>query len=45
MGWPTEISDEEALAKLLELNLSRAAAMPSKMPDEATEAQNANDRG
>ena len=25
-GWPADISEEEALAKLLELNLSRAAA-------------------
>ena len=25
-GWPADISEEEALAKLLELNLARAAA-------------------
>lgn len=25
-GWPTDISEEEALAKLLELNLARAGA-------------------
>jgi hypothetical protein len=25
-GWPAEISEEEALAKLLELNLARASA-------------------
>lgn len=28
-GWPADISEEDALAKLLELNLSRSAAEPS----------------
>ena len=28
-GWPADISEEEALAKLLELNLARAAATKS----------------
>jgi type II restriction/modification system DNA methylase subunit YeeA len=36
-GWPTEISEEEALAKLLELNLARTAAVPSESPDEGSE--------
>jgi hypothetical protein len=32
-GWPTDISDEEALAKLLEMNLQRSAAqaVPSEV--------------
>ncbi len=29
-GWPADISEEDALAKLLELNLARAAAEPAK---------------
>jgi hypothetical protein len=35
--WPADISDEDALAKLLELNLARTAAMPSKSPDEPSD--------
>jgi hypothetical protein len=33
-GWPTDISKENALAKLLELNLTRAATAPLPEPDE-----------
>jgi type II restriction/modification system DNA methylase subunit YeeA len=38
-GWPTDISDEEALAKLLELNLARAGAVlePSLREEPADE--------
>ncbi len=37
-GWPADISEEEALAKLLELNLARAAA--GKVEADASDAEN-----
>jgi type II restriction/modification system DNA methylase subunit YeeA len=33
-GWPTDISEEEALATLLELNLTRAGTAQVKAPDD-----------
>jgi type II restriction/modification system DNA methylase subunit YeeA len=33
-GWPADISEEDALAKLLELNLSRAEASATAAPDD-----------
>ena len=33
-GWPADISDDDLLAKLLELNLSRAAAGGSASPSD-----------
>jgi type II restriction/modification system DNA methylase subunit YeeA len=36
-GWPADISEEEALAKLLELNLTRAAANGPAPADDADE--------
>jgi hypothetical protein len=37
-GWPADISEEDALAKLLELNLSRASAEKSSPAPEEDEA-------
>jgi type II restriction/modification system DNA methylase subunit YeeA len=34
-GWPADITEEDALAKLLELNLSRAAAGKAEAADES----------
>lgn len=39
-GWPADISEEDALAKLLELNLARAAAQ-SPTQDEKQAAEEA----
>jgi type II restriction/modification system DNA methylase subunit YeeA len=36
-GWPADISEEEALAKLLELNLARAGAVPGLLEEPADE--------
>jgi hypothetical protein len=36
-GWPADISEEDALAKLLELNLTRAGAAQDPEPGEATD--------
>jgi hypothetical protein len=36
-GWPTDISEEAVLGKLLELNLSRAAAVGLPADEEALE--------
>jgi len=36
-GWPADISEEDALAKLLELNLARASAATSRAEDEGGE--------
>jgi hypothetical protein len=36
-GWPADIPEEEALAKLLELNLTRAAACGPALPNDAEE--------
>jgi type II restriction/modification system DNA methylase subunit YeeA len=36
-GWPADISEEDALAKLLELNLSRAAAGAAAAGDDASD--------
>jgi hypothetical protein len=36
-GWPADISEEDALAKLLELNLSRASAGPAQARDDGDE--------
>ncbi|MCZ7643358.1 MAG: hypothetical protein M5U33_12620 [Pseudorhodoplanes sp.] len=33
-GWPTNISEEDTLAKLLELNLARASAGTLALPDD-----------
>ena len=44
-GWPTDISEEDALAKLLELNLERAAANGPVLAndvDEGEDEQNGN---
>ena len=39
-GWPADISEEDALAKLLELNLSRAAAAEASVAQaEASEEE------
>lgn len=38
-GWPADISEDEVLAKLLELNLSRAGAGKAEAPDEEDEAE------
>jgi len=35
-GWPVDISEEDALSKLLELNLSRAAAGAAAAGDDAS---------
>jgi hypothetical protein len=38
-GWPADLSDDDLLARLLELNLSRAAtsAAPAPAPDDQAE--------
>jgi hypothetical protein len=42
-GWPADISEEEALARLLELNLARAAANGLALADDTDEdEQNGN---
>jgi len=42
-GWPADISEEDALAKLLELNLARAAANgPIVVNDVDEDEQNGN---
>jgi hypothetical protein len=41
-GWPADISDEEALARLLDLNLARAGAAQPVPPGFAEEAPEAN---